>query len=165
MKDNKIFTAGLETDFIIDIFDLNGKKLYSIKKNYERVKFTDHHANRVLNWFRTNPITRANIADLKKTINFPGYFPAIRDFSVSDGKVYVRTYREKDNKTEFLVFKNDGKYIKTVYLPLIESNLVGAFPYYYNDTCPFVIKNDNLYRLIESEEEEVIWELHVTTLR
>lgn len=165
VKDNKIFVTGLETDFIIDIFDLNGKKLHSIKKNYEWVKFTEHHANKVLNWFKTNPRTGANFAEFYKAIIFPEYFPAIRDFSVSYGKVYVRTYREKDKKTEFLVFYSDGKYIKTVYLPLVESNLVGAFPYYYNDKCPFAIQNDKLYRLIESDEEEGTWELHVTGIK
>jgi len=156
--DNKIIVAG-EADFVIDVFDDKGEKLVTINREYQRVKLTKTHKEKVLNLYKTRPSTAPDYDWWKKNIHFPEYFPAIRTIYTAGKKIYVRTYREKDNKSEFFVFDSQGKLYKQVYLPIASSSAKNAYPYLY-DSSPFFIKNGNLYQLILDEETEK-WFLYV----
>jgi len=81
----------------------------------------------------------------------------VQYFLVADQKIYILTYKEKDEKFQFLVLDINGKHLKTVFLPLNkEKDDVFGF-------TPFCIKNGTLYQLIETEDEE--WELHATAIQ
>ncbi len=156
--DNKIVVAG-GVDFIIDVFDDKGEKLFAINREYKRVKFTEVHKEKILYLYKTRPSTAPDYDWWEKNIYFPDYFPAIRKVYTADKKIYVRTYREKENKSEFFVFDVRGKLLKHVFLPIAESSAKNAYPY-MQDSSPFTIKNGNLYQLILDEETEE-WSLHV----
>jgi hypothetical protein len=156
--DNKIVVAG-EVDFIIHVFDDKGEKLFTIDREYRRVKFTEEHRNNVLYLYKTRPTTAPEYDWWKKNIRFPDYFPAIRTIYTADKKIYVRTYREKESKSEFFIFDANGKFVKHVFLPIAESSAKNAYPY-MRDFSPFTIKDDNLYQLILDEETEE-WALYV----
>jgi hypothetical protein len=159
--DNKIFTAG-DIDFIIDVFDANGEKLFSINQAYERIKFSAEHAKKVLDYYKFRPTTRPDYEWWEKNIHFPHRFPAIRSFTADHDAhtIYVRTYKQVENKSEFFVFAADGKHIKTVLLPIAQSAVTLSYPY-MRDSAPYYIKNGKLYQLILDENTET-YELHVT---
>ena len=156
--DNKIVVAG-NVDLKIDVFDHQGEKMFKINRQYKRVKFTKTHGDRVMNLYKTRPSTAPEYDWWKKNIHFPDYFPAIRMVFTADKKIYVRTYRESNNASEFFVFDEQGKLLKHVFLPIAESSAKNAYPY-MRDSSPFAIKNGNLYQLILNEETEE-WSLHV----
>lgn len=154
----KIIVAG-GVGFVIDLFDEYGQKLFVINREYQRVKFTESHKEKILNLYKTRPSTAPEYDWWKKNIHFPDCFPAIRTIYTADKKIYVRTYRERENKSEFIIFDLEGKLLKTIFLPIAPSSAKNAYPYLY-DSTPFTIKNGNLYQLILDEETEE-WSLHV----
>jgi hypothetical protein len=156
--DNKIVVAG-GIDFVIDLFDERGNKLYAINRKYPRIRFTDAHREKVLNLYKIRPSTAPDYEWWRKNIHFPNFFPAIRTLYAADKKLYVRTYLEENGRSEFLIFDLRGKLLKKVFLPIARSSAKNAYPYLY-DSSPFTIKNGNLYQLILDEETEE-WSLHV----
>ena len=132
----------------------------STKRNYQRVKFTEEHAGKVLEHYRTRPGTRDEYDWWKKNIHFPDYFPAIRDIFKADNQIYVRTYKEKENHHEFFIFSADGKLHRHVFLPIAASQAKLAYPY-MRDSAPFAVKNGKLFQLITGDDEEE-YELHVS---
>jgi len=156
--DNKIVVAG-GVNFIINVFNNKGEKLFTINREYPRVKFTSVDKEKVLYLYKTRPSTAPEYDWWKKNIHFPDYFPAIRTIYTADKKIYVRTYRKKKSKSEFFVFDGQGKLLKRVFLPIAKSNAKNAYPYLY-DSSLFTIRNGKLYQLILDEETEE-WSLHV----
>jgi hypothetical protein len=82
-------------------------------------------------------------------------YPAIRQFRISDDKIYVLTYERQTNQNEMVVLDLEGRLIKRVKIPVFERNPEHVFP--------FFIEKGRFYQLIENEESE-IWELKVTEI-
>lgn len=153
--DNKAFIVG-SRDFVIDVFNVEGKKLYSIQHDYKNMDFTDKHKEEILDWYKVNPTTKQYYESIKSRLDFPTLFPSIRSFIIADKKIYVQTYKKKNQDTEFLIFDIKGKFLKTVWLPIIKTNPVEI-------SQLFTIKNNKLYQLIEDEDEEV-WDLNIVEI-
>ena len=148
----KIYVAG-ESDFVIDVFDKTGEKLYTIKQEYDNIKFTDQHEKEIMDYFKTAPNTRQFYDQIKSRVEFPSYFPAVRSFVATGKKLYVQTFLVKDGKTEFYIFDDKGKLLKKVWLP-IRIHIAVA------QNQLFKIYEDKLYQLVENEDDEN-WELHI----
>ena len=148
--ENKVFVAS-SGGFVIDVIDHTGKKLYSITREYKRVKF-DPAVEKIIHdiWKKTNP---GGYEFFKKRLKFPAYFPAIRFFAVDDNKIYVLTWKKENKKTEFFILNLKGKLLKQGYMTV-------AFREGETIRYPMDIDNGKLYQLVENEEEN--WELHVS---
>jgi hypothetical protein len=159
VDDNKIFISG-SREFVIDVLDSDGKPLYSIKQDYELIKFTPEMKNMVLDHLKTDYKTRAYFDMIKWRLRFPDTLPAILDIFVSNQKIYAVTNKTGENKKtvvkkrEVYIFEVKGKFLKKVFLPICESGI---------ETFPFCIDNEKLYQLVERESDEV-WELHITDI-
>lgn len=151
---DKVYIASGK-DFVIRVFDFSGKSLYSIKQEYKRLAFTHEHAKQFLEAYRTSPVTKDFYENFKKRAEFPEYFPAIDSFFVANGRVYVQTHRIVDKKSEFFIFDESGKYLKTLYLPVVDKDFMTP--------SIFDIQSGRLYNLVENEETEE-WELHITEI-
>lgn len=167
--ENKIFVDESDNGFHIEVFDDKGNKLYKIEKDYEKIKVTAKDRNDAENRFREDPFIKAQEARLGgwnqlKTLfsmNFPDTFPPIRDMEVSEGKIYVQTFKKTDGKDEYLVMDLKGNIIKKVFVPAFENTpmlarMMGAKLH--------VIEAGKLYYLIENIDEEE-WELHIETIK
>lgn len=150
---NKVFIAG-KKEFEIDVFDQNGKKLFSINQEYKKLKVTEDDIQKYLNWIKTEhrPIYEA----FRNNIHFAKKYPAIRLFTVADERIYVLTCKKEEGKTECFMFDINGKLLKKIFLPLKYMNI--------RDFYPFTIKKGNIYQLVENEAKEE-WELHVTEIK
>ena len=148
---DKIFVGGYE-DFTIDVLDKNGEKRFSIKQDYEREKVGEMDKQAVIHYIDTSPRYNETRDFFKRVLIFPTYFPAIRDFFVTDGNVYVLTYKKVEENFQLFVFDLQGNPVKKTFIPIVEDNL-------FVEVNPFVIGNGKLYQLIENEDEE--WELHI----
>lgn len=153
--DNKII-APEAREFILNIYDTNGKKISSITHPYERPKITDDYKKKLDHYFKTDPNTRAYYDRIKQMLKFDDYFPAIQFFIAADKKVYVQTYMETDGKYEFFIFDLEGKLLKRLFLPVAYRNPTRFDPYTFS--------RNKFYQLIENEDEEE-WELHAIEIK
>ena len=144
--DNKIIAPGGE-EFVLNIFDANGKKVSSLTREYKRLKVTEDYKKGVHHYFKTDPSTKQFYdAFFKDKLKFTDYFPAIQFFIVDHGKIYIITYMKKDGKYEYFVYDMKGKFLKRLFLPISSPNPLRP--------DPFTIKHNKLYQLIENEDEE-----------
>lgn len=152
VDDNKTFISG-KPEFVINVFDQKGEPLFTIQRDYERKKLTEADKRKYFEILKLRGV-KENMYDFaKKNALFPEYFPAIYSFSIADGKIYIRTYEEKEGKSEFFIYDTDGKFIKKQFIHLARRNPVEPFPYTFRD--------NKVYQLIESLHGEG-WELHAT---
>jgi len=143
---NKVYVAG-KPGFIIDILDHTGKLLLSIDQKYEKVKFTGDDEKKVRNALRL--LYKQQYEELKHRLAFPGYYPEIGDFQVTDNKIYVFTWKVGNGSNEWFVYDLQGKLLKRLFVPLVFMMPLEPFPY--------TVNNGKLYQLIESEDAK--WEL------
>jgi hypothetical protein len=153
--DKKIFVADTEKTGIIDVFDLNGSLLYSIKPDYEKVGITPEVEKRLRENFSAGS-NREFYEAYKHKIKFPEYFPAMRFMVAADGKLYIMTYKTTGDKTQFLIYTTPGKFLEKVFLPVKDMEV--------RNFCPFTIKNNKLYHLYDNEDTE-IWELQIAAIQ
>ena len=144
---DKIYIIDGHKGFYIESFDLNGNSLGVIREKFPKVKVSEQFKAETIKKF----LRGFNGLDIKKIkkrfeFRFPGYFPEIRDFSICDGKFYVRTYRNEKGRDEYVILDLKGKKMGNVWLP--QTSPKGYYFY-----------NNGFYFLQENEDEEV-WELH-----
>ncbi|MCI0470889.1 MAG: hypothetical protein L0Y73_04465, partial [Candidatus Aminicenantes bacterium] len=147
---NSIFMAG-ETGFVMNKYDLDGNKKVLITRDYSLLKVTGEYKEKVHNFFKTNPASKAAYENIKNMITFLDRFPAIYLFQIDSKKIYIITYLEEKGKYETFIYGTDGKFIKRLFLPINYQNVMQADPYTF-------YKN-KFYHLIENEDTEQ-WELH-----
>jgi hypothetical protein len=148
--DNKLYLRGEKNTILV--FDDTGKTLAPIRFPYHEVKLTGKHKNYYITWYKTDPKFKPIYERDKRWIQFPDYFPVIRDFIIADEKIYVLTYEMKDGKNRLLELNPNGQLLQEAFIPLEEENAFRLFPY--------TVKGGMLYQVLENEEEE-IWELHI----
>jgi hypothetical protein len=163
-----IFVKPEEKNFIIDVYDKSGKRLYRIQRDYEKIPVTEVDIKRYHDYFRTYSKVRRNYEQLKKKLGFYKVFPAIQTFTIADDKIYVVTYKRKEGDSEVFELNLKGKLLKTVFLPLFKTDELffrsidnNIFRRINNST--FAVKDGKLYQIIANEEDES-WELHVTDI-
>ncbi len=155
---DRIYVAAGKEGFVIDVFDLQGKRLYRIEKEYKPLKVPENYREQILQWFQKSPRFKQIFDFFKDRISFDSHFPAMQSMIVDNGKIYVLTYRQKNGLTELIIMDLKGKELGRKYVVVV--GMAGNFfepPIHTIDT-------DNYYTLIENEDEE-IWELHRTNLK
>ena len=137
---DRIFIANSYNGFFIEVYDSRGDKLYEIRKDFERVKVNEAFRKKRMKeikdyWHRYIDSIAIDESDS---------FPAFRNFMVSDDKIYVYTYIEKEGEQEIVVLDLKGSHLNTVFVPRSEVSR---------------IKNGRYYYLFQNEDEE--WQLHI----
>lgn len=155
IKSEKIIVSDSRKGFYIEVFDGSGKKLYSINKKFEKIKVPEDYKKRALEKEKIQTASEWQLLKRRK-FTFYKYFPPFWTVKFINGKIYVGTYKMKDNDFEFIILNVKGNILKRVFLPIKE---VMAF----KDNL-FHFDNGKFYNLIENEEKE-IWELHIHELK
>lgn len=151
----KLFIAW-EENFVIRVFDQEGNPLYTIQREYERLKVPEWFKEQIVAYFKTHKRYKRIFEMLDPKIIFPATFPAIADMKITDGKMYVTTYRideENADATQCFVFDVKGNFLKELTIPLRRGD--GLLPY------PYAISAGKLYQLVEEGEH---WRLKITGL-
>jgi hypothetical protein len=154
IADSKIFFDSDKQDIVV--FDKKGDKLYSFSPNIEPLKLTEKDKQGFKDSLKMQPITRGLYEQIKNRFRFPEFFPKIRIFFVDNQKIYVLSWRKKDNKSEIYIFDLKGNPIRKTYAPLVVQDIM--LPY------PTTIRNEKLYQVVENEDTEE-WELQVSELK
>lgn len=153
----RIFIA-CETGFIIHAFDVTGKALFTIKKDYKNLNVSAEHKESIYHYFKTSPRTAPDFEMYKEMLEFPAQLPAVRFIFVGPRRLYVQTYKMRNAETEVYIFDLDGKFIKTVFVPLKgrgadTSKWPGLHTFAY----------DKFYEIVKNDQTEE-WELHITEI-
>ena len=87
----------------------------------------------------------------KYKVVFPEYFPPPYMFYVNTGRIYVFTWKEKNNSKELLVLDVKGNVQKKVFVPIADRDEAVCF------------SGDRYYYLKENPDKEMI-ELHMVEI-
>ena len=145
-----------QADGCIRVYDHRGEALRTICPALQKVPITAGHQKRFLDFWRTG--LKEEYKVFGERLEFPDYFPLIRDFLVADGHLYVLTYREREENSELLVLDLQGKLQKRLWVPMQKVNPL--LPHLFS---LYTIHNHKLYILRDNEETET-WEIEVTNL-
>jgi hypothetical protein len=117
---DKIFIEQSPEGFVISVLDADGNQLYQVKKEYKKIKFTEKHEKMALDRIKQDKGVRTfgweNLKNIIKIIH-SDYFPPIRDLTVTDDRIYVKTYQKQGDKDEFIIMDLKGKFLRKAYLP------------------------------------------------
>ena len=143
--EDKIYVGDSSRGFYFEVYDSEGEKLYDIHREFKQVKVTDSYTRE-----RMTEIQKLHYYNRHKdvvAVDEREYFPAFRNFSVTDGKLFVYTYREIDGQQEVHVLDIEGHLEAKVNVPKAKVS---------------VIRDNSYYYLKKNENDE--WELHRTRL-
>lgn len=155
---DRVYVVVGKAGFTIDVFDLQGKKLYTIKKKYTPLKVPGDYKNKILSWFKTNPNFKQYYEFFTQRLSFKDQFPPIRGMLVESDRIYVVTYKQKNTLSEIVIMDLKGKELKKKYVP------IAGIPGNMWDSPIFIIENQQYFTLLENDEDEV-WELHQVNLK
>jgi len=151
---DKILVPGKD-DATIDVFDVELSKLFSIHLDQKRRKIDQKTRERLTHLMKTSPDTK-DAYELIRPLSFPGYFPIIANFFVSDDTIYVMTWKKENGSNEFFTYDMNGKFKKRLLIPIKYETELSAYP--------TTIKKGKLYQLVENENKEE-WEFHVSQIK
>jgi len=161
VSEDKIFVADTRKGFFIAVFDSQGQPLYEIDLPYKETKvpkqFEDAFYDRIRQSDHAEELFRRNNYLFRKV------FPALVDFQINDGKIYVTSSIHKENLYEIIVLDLKGGILKRsfslpskLYLRALHNNQMG--------TKVFAIHDNKIYSLDYNDEED-IYELHIHSLK
>lgn len=153
---NRLYLVRGKEGFVIEIKSIDGKTLYTIKKEFEKIRVDQGYKDKTFQSFKSDPNFKQFYEYFKNRVKFKTYYPAIQDVRVVDDRIHVITFKKKGNKTECRILDLKGNDLKTVYVPYPDLHGMDYLPEYD-------ILNKVFYILIENEDDEV-WELHSTGL-
>lgn len=151
---DKIYVPTGRMDCVIDVFDIEGKRLHRIQKEIEKVPVTSDYKKKSIKWFKNDSPFKQFFQYFKDKIKFKSHFPALKQFFVNSGKIYAITHnKNEDGKNQVIVMDLKGKELKRVFLSMTEGTPIMT-------SLLYMIYNDHFYQIIENEDEEQ-WELHI----
>jgi hypothetical protein len=150
--------------FVIDVFDGGGSFQYRIEKKYEKIAVTEDNEHEALERLKTDPfVKRIGFEQFRQFSQFvwPKTLPAIKDFAVDDGRIYIRTSRVRDGKENWLILDLAGDILGDADLsPLVSPPLMAAlYGIHY-----FTIDGNKLYSIKDNEKTDE-WELFVEEIK
>lgn len=151
---DRLYVFDQTKGFHIDTYDKDGAPGKPITVPYEPVKVSKTYQDDTMAWLKKQKFYRDLPPMVKTMFAFPEYLPVMKTFLVKNGKIYVQTYKEKDNLSEFYILDLNGKVLRHVFLPVDLSWRYQASPH-----ALFTFKDNQCYYLSENIDKEV-WELH-----
>ena len=141
----------------IHVLDRDGVELVVIPPVSERIKITDSHKKRYLDFWRID--LRAEYNAFRERLKFPASFPPIRNFHIVNDRIYVITFKESGIRSEIRVFNLRGILLKKSQAPLAGINML--IPLLFNF---YAIYKDEVYILRENSRTEE-WELVIEKIQ
>jgi hypothetical protein len=146
---DRLYVSDAKKGFYIGVFDANGNKLYEIKPDYEKIKVTESYKKKSLEEIKS--LWSKRISQPKYKVVFHEYFPPPFMFYVNTGRIYVFTWKEKNNTRELMVMDVKGNLQKKVFVPITDRDEAICF------------SGDQFYFLRENLDKETI-ELHIVEI-
>ncbi len=117
---DKIFVERSPEGLLIDVFDFNGKKLYTVGDGSKGLAAGEKMRSVLEDILKNDPqiqkrmmIMKRTWKEMKRGMNFkvPEFLPAIQNFFITQGKIYIQKSLIKDGKADFVIMDIKGKKI------------------------------------------------------
>jgi len=154
----EIFVVIGKEGFVIDVFDLEGKRVRRIQKDTTPLPVPDSYKKSIDDWLKRDPGFKQFYEFFKTRLKFKSHFPAIMDMIIENNRIYVFTYKHEGHRYELIILDLQGKERGRVRVPI--PGLVGNL----FKSPIYAIDRGFYYVLMENEDDE-IWELHRVELR
>jgi len=155
---DRIFIGDSRKGFHIDVLNARGDHLYAIHPDVKRVRVSKDFRQKITDEFRSHESELWPL--IRNVMTFYEYFPAIRNFTIADGRIYVTTHHSQDDRQELITLDLKGNILNRRLIPF-QSWRIRKF--YGNPVDLFAIRDGKLYELVDNDQTEV-FELHVTGL-
>jgi hypothetical protein len=166
VTDEKIYVEKSREGLAFSVFDYSGKCMDTVNIHDQKSPVTQKDSNRAYDRICHDPEVKSmgGIEAIKRQFDFsiPEYFPSIREITADDQNIYLLTFKQKQDKTEFVIWNLSKKQEKRLYLPstqdvLLDDELTGRVNRYYSF-------NKGFYYYLRDNEKEEVWELHKVNL-
>jgi hypothetical protein len=158
--EDKLFVEKSREGFVLEIFNSRRDRLCRIEKKIEKIPVTKTHENDAIEAFKTDPfLKRLGFEEFKRLSTFvwPKSLPPIKDFTVADGKIYVRTSLGRDGKENWLILDLKGKTLLRADMPRLDNAPLLAT---LNGVHYYAVHQNKLYFLKDNEKTDE-WELFI----
>ena len=145
------YTANYQAEdrYEILVFDMGGKLVKKIRKDYIHVGISDEYKSMTKKMLERPSIGQ----ELLKKLYFPSHWPPNRYlFTDDEGRLYVMTYEKGIDEREYMydIFDADGVFFGRVSLGNIQIRYVGNEKH-YDDPKRVRVRGDHLYFIREKE--------------
>jgi hypothetical protein len=148
---DKIFAGSPDKGFYIAVFDKNGNRVNEIVGKYDKRKVTKEDRDYDLEITKKlKGETGWKKFSSQAEFIYPDYFPAYKNFEVSNDKIYVFPFPVKD-KAEVIILDTKGNLLKQKPLKILEPEIL--------ETRDFTIFNGKIYYVYDNDDMGQ-WELH-----
>jgi hypothetical protein len=161
---DRLFVEKSREGFVIDVIDVQGTRLSRIESEQEKIPVTRDRANQALEEFKTDPyVKRMGFEKFKSFSEFvwPKVLPPIRDFTVADGKIFVRTSKTFGGKESWVILDLKGRPVGRTDLPRVDAAPLMAHVY---GVHYYAVAGGKLYFLKENAKTDE-WELFVEEIK
>lgn len=148
---DQIFVIDSGKESVVTAFDRNGVQQREMRLPLKPLKMTAALREAIIKPIKEDPEMRTGWAEFEKRIYLPDETPGLDYFEPADGKFYTRTFRYLGNSVEFVIFDQQGKELKRVFLPFTGRLSNGIL---------FCFHDGSFYYLRENPDDDV-WELCV----
>lgn len=140
---DKILIADARKDLIM-IFNESGDETYRFNLKNEKIPIPEEFKRKKIEKLKSEFKDRWKIYRKRTKFIWPEYFQVIDRIVTSHGRLFIKTYKNQNGKSEFMALDLKGKILKKVFL---------------SDAILFSINNNKYYYLKENAQDQ--WELHV----
>ncbi len=139
----------------IAVFDQSGSllKTLDINQHYDKPRVTAEEKEKWLEFFKGEPAFKDLLPGIKRDLKLPDYFPGIRFFFAPDRELCIFRWTGEPGKLEVDIFDLDGHFIQKSQMPIFMKNIIAPEA--------IAISDRKIYQLVENEETEGQWDLHV----
>jgi hypothetical protein len=119
-RNNRIFISQPHKGFKFVVFSITGKKLYQIVKPSRNIKYEEKHQNlyfeKIRYFLGSKQVKRTR--ERARKIPAPEFVPDIKNFWVTDRRIYVKTHDIKEKTEKYIIMDLRGNILKEVFLPI-----------------------------------------------
>lgn len=151
----RIYIGFSEKGFFFSVFDLNGNKLYDIRREYEKKEVTGKYISTRKDQMKRMMGKRWEVYNARVKMIFPESFPAFSNFAVDNRKIYVFMHPTDKPEQEVQILDLKGVLLRRVTLSIIGGGITQA-----NTVC---IDNGRILYLKDNNETEK-WEIRYEKL-
>lgn len=135
----------------VGVFDSRGELLRAIALGGDGGEVSRETAERIIKFWKEDSVKKQYFPFLKPVTVAPR-FPALRQLRLSNGILYVITYKRRGGLNQCRMFRTSGESLGECMIPLREKDPMEFYP--------LAIHDGMLFQLMENDEDEWVLKVH-----
>jgi hypothetical protein len=151
---NRIYVADSRRGLSVSVYDENGLLFREVNLSVDKVKVPKGFVDAVVKEWKASKNWQAYYSYINPVI--PEYFPALIDFKIDQGRLYVLTAAKKNDLYEIIVMDLEGKILERKFRFPLKPDF--EYPFYNGNK--YDIDGNKLIWFDYNDDKEV-YELHI----